>query len=139
MHIFENTQQPATAGNYTSRWDREERRIGFTLSKLTANAKLSKLNNVERLLACLGRENAGLNGIKVAAAARWCSTVYTNLNMQQLNSVVAACRTDENLAALVADPIAYFDAIAGYKHVKPTSKTHQPINTGVFANLNAAV
>jgi len=120
---------------YKSRWDRTERRIGFTLSKLTGATNISVLNNVERLLASLGTESQPLNGIKVAAASRWCSTVYTNLTIQQTDAIVAACRTDDGLAQLVADPIAYFDGVAGYKHIKPTTKGRQVINTGVFANF----
>lgn len=118
-----------------SRWDRDERRIGFNLSKLRGSAKLSKLSNIERLMARLGTEASNLNGVKVAAASRWCSTVYTNLTLQQIDAVVVDCRTADNIAALAADAIAYFDRIAGYKHEKPAGRTTQAINTGVFANL----
>lgn len=120
------------------RWDRKERRIGFNLSKLVGKVKLTNLTNIERLMARLGVEPDKLNGIKIAAAARWCSTVYTSLTPAQIDAVVVDCRTDDNLAELVADTVAYFDNVAGYVHAKPTSKPRQTIDTGVFAALAAA-
>lgn len=133
MSNTNTTKQP-----YKPRWDRKERRIGFNLSKLKAATNLTELTNTERLMARLGSEPDKLYGVKIAAATRWCSTVYTSLTPAQIDAVVVDCRTDENLAALVNDTLAYFDKIAGYVHAKPTSKPRQTIDTGVFAQLNAA-
>ena len=134
----ENQQQPSTKPK-TSRWDRKERRIGFNLSKLVgAPPPLSTLENPERILLGIANESAPLNGIKVACAMKWSSTAYTKLTEQQIHAVIVSCRADNDLSALVADPIAYFDNVAGYKHVKPTTKTRQRLNTGVFATITAA-
>lgn len=140
MEVIENQQAATTeeAPRYKPRWDRDERRIGFNTAKLTGKPKLSALSNIERLLARLGREATTLNGVKVATAARWCSTVYTNLTMQQVESIVTDCRNGDNLNKLIADPVAYFDNLTGYKHEKPEGKTVEAIDTGIFANFNAA-
>lgn len=140
MEVIENQQAATTEGvtNYKPRWGRGERRIGFSTVKLASKPKLSELSNLERLLARLGKEANSLNGIKVAIAARWCSTVYTNLTMQQIESIVTDCRSGDNLSNLISDPLAYFDNLTGYKHEKPEGKTVEVIDTGVFANINAA-
>ncbi|WP_333885683.1 hypothetical protein [Sphingobium yanoikuyae] len=107
MEVIENQQAATTeeATNYKPRWDRAERRIGFSTAKLAKKPKLSDLSNLERLLARLGKEANSLNGIKVAIAARWCSTVYTNLTMQQIESIVTDCRSGDNPSKLLADPV----------------------------------
>lgn len=140
MEVIVNQQAATTeeATNYKPRWDRAERRIGFSTAKLAKKPKLSDLSNLERLLARLGKEASSLNGIKVAIAARWCSTVYTNLTMQQIESIVTDCRSGENPSKLLADPVTYFDNLTGYKHEKPEGKTVEVIDTGIFANINAA-
>lgn len=140
MEVIENHQAATTeeATNYKPRWDRAERRIGFSTAKLASKPKLSELSNLERLLARLGKETNSLNGIKVATAARWCSTVYTNLTMQQIGNIITDCRSGDNLNKLIADPVAYFDNLTGYKHEKPEGKTVEAIDTGIFANINAA-
>ncbi len=134
-----NTEADAKAAStYKNRWDRNDRRPGCDLSVFKKQPKLTDLNNVERFILGLANHSGHTNAIKVAAASRWCSSVYTSLTDQQITQLIKACSSDENLDALLDNMLSYFDTVTGYVHVPPKKGDRKTtLSLGVFANINS--